>query len=163
MDSQQRALALEKIVSGGQTGVDRGALEAAMAWGLAHGGWCPRGRLAEDGTIPSRYQLDEVSSSDYRVRTEQNVVDSDATLILHHGRVQGGTLLTLELARKYARPRRVVDLSRPADAGAVARWIRQRDIRVLNVAGPRESNAPGISRQTQQFLLQVLADAAEIG
>lgn len=85
---------VRRIVSGGQTGVDRAALDVAMQLSIEHGGWCPRGRLAEDGTIPSRYDLRETRSAKYHVRTERNVVDSDATLILYRKSLTGGTLLT---------------------------------------------------------------------
>jgi hypothetical protein len=95
---------LSKIVSGGQTGVDRGALDAAIAAGLDHGGWCPTGRKAEDGTIPEKYQLSETSSSSYAGRTALNVRDSGGTLVLSKGLIRGGTRLTIELASRYDRP-----------------------------------------------------------
>ena len=110
---------LERVVSGGQTGVDRAALDAAIAVGLEHGGWCPRGRLAEDGVIPSEYQLRETWSADYPVRTEQNVRDSDGTLILGHGPLQGGTDLTWRMAKRHAKPCFVVDLSQAGDQEVV--------------------------------------------
>ena len=100
------------IVSGGQTGVDRAALDVAMAMGIGHGGWCPAGRLSEDGTVPSRYELRETDSSDYPARTEQNVIDSDATLILYEGRLKGGTLLTRRICRRLKRPHLVVRIDR---------------------------------------------------
>src|SRR4030042_6079458 len=93
-----------KILSGGQTGADRSALDVAIALGISHGGWCPRGRLAEDGRIPDRYQLRETDYREYAVRTEQNVVDSDATLILCSGVLSGGTELTLRLAERHHGP-----------------------------------------------------------
>ncbi|MEM8679348.1 MAG: putative molybdenum carrier protein, partial [Planctomycetota bacterium] len=97
-------LSLDKVVSGGQTGVDRGALDAAIYLGLPHGGWCPRGRLAEDGVIPARYELQETTAPQYAVRTEKNVIDSDATLILHSGPLSGGTKYTRAMAEKHQRP-----------------------------------------------------------
>ena len=146
-----------KIVSGGQTGVDRGALDAAIELGIAHGGWCPRARLAEDGTIPPRYALTETGSPEYHVRTERNVLDSDATLILCRGRPSGGTELTLRLARQYGRSCMVVDLEDPPAAEEVFRWIDSREVRVLNVAGPRESQCPGISVAAREFIFRVFA------
>jgi hypothetical protein len=146
-----------KIVSGGQTGVDRGALDAAIALGIPHGGWCPQGRLAEDGTIPIRYDLTETGSSDYAVRTEQNVVDSDATLILCRGRPSGGTELTRRLALRHEKPLLAVDLETAADFGAVRRWLSETPVGTLNVAGPRESQAPGISAEAREFLLGVFS------
>jgi hypothetical protein len=149
--------AVQRIVSGGQTGVDRAALDVAIRLGMAHGGWCPRGRLAEDGTIPPRYQLTETGSIDYPVRTEQNVIDSDATLILCRGRLFGGTELTRRFAAKHARPLLVVDLQSGQDDGLVRRWLSEHSVRVLNVAGPRESSAAGIGDQAVQFLYRVFS------
>jgi len=145
-----------KIVSGGQTGVDRGALDAAMALGIPHGGWCPRGRLAEDGPIPLIYQLAETDSPVYAVRTEKNVLDSDATLILCRGRPSGGTDLTLRLARRHARPHLLVDLNEPVLA-KVRRWLANIRPATLNVAGPRESQAPGIAVQAAKLLIRLFA------
>lgn len=137
---------LDRIVSGGQTGVDRGALDAALAAGFPCGGWCPAGRLAEDGAISHRYPLRETAQSDYRVRTRRNVEDGDGTLILAPGPLSGGTLLTLEYCRRSNRPCLVVDADEhPPDeaVGLAARWARRHDVRVLNVAGPRASGWEG--------------------
>jgi len=146
-----------KIVSGGQTGVDRGALDAAIELGIPHGGWCPRGRLAEDGRIPGRYRLSETDSPEYPVRTERNVLDSDATLILYCGRLSGGTELTLRLAEKHEKPCLVVDLDDPPDFDAARRWLAETGPGTLNVAGPRESQSPGIAARAIQFLNELLA------
>ena len=114
-----------KIISGGQTGVDRGALDAAISLGIPHGGWCPRGRLAEDGRIPDRYQLRETDSPDYPSRTEQNVLDSDATLILYRGRIAGGTEFTLRLAQQHGRPHRLsISTPRPIRPRSATGWRR---------------------------------------
>ncbi len=145
-----------RIVSGGQTGVDRGALDAAMALGIPHGGWCPKGRLAEDGTIPLLYELTETGSPAYAVRTERNVLDSDATIILCRGRPSGGTELTFRLAKRHAKPCLVMDLHKPALVG-VRRWLATVRPATLNVAGPRESQAPGITSQAAEFLVRLLA------
>lgn len=141
-----------RIVSGGQTGVDRGALDAAIALGVPHGGWCPRGRLAEDGRIPEQYPLQETESPDYAVRTRQNVLDSDGTLILHCGPFGGGTELTRRLALREGRPHLLVDLDKPPRPAAVWHWLAQHGIRTLNVAGPRESQCPGIAFRATEYL-----------
>ena len=146
-----------KIVSGGQTGVDRGALDAAITLGIPHGGWCPRGRLAEDGTIGDRYRLAETETSDYAQRTEKNVLDSDATLILCHGRPRGGTDLTRSLARKHGKPCLVVDLDEPPPPDDIRRWIGTHHVWVLNVAGPRESQSPGVSARAEAFVRRLFS------
>lgn len=149
---------VRKIVSGGQTGVDRAALDAALALGIACGGWCPRNRRAEDGRIPARYPLTETPAKDYRVRTRRNVRDSDGTLILVRGPLSGGTALTLRLAMDMAKPSLVVDLARRPRAVEVHAWLSTHRIRVLNVAGPRESSQPGISLQAKRFLHRILGN-----
>ena len=143
------------LISGGQTGVDRAALDLALELGLPCGGFCPRGRLAEDGPIEERYPLTETPSADYAQRTEWNVVRSDATLILHRGWPRGGTALTVRLARAHAKPTRLVDLAKEVDPRPVADWARA--FRVLNVAGPRESQSPGIYEAARQFLRAVFS------
>jgi hypothetical protein len=151
---------LERIVSGGQTGVDRAALDAAMVLGIPHGGWCPLGRIAEDGTIPTKYELQETLSPDYPIRTEQNVIDSDGTLILYRSRLFGGTELTRRLCVKHQRPMVALDLTaaKARDLRRVRRWLHGHSIRVLNVAGPRESSSPGIADEATRFLCRLLAD-----
>jgi len=141
-----------KVVSGGQTGVDRAALDAARAAGLPCGGWCPKGRLAEDGPIDSAYPLVETPSADYAQRTEWNVRDSDGTLVVARGRPKGGTALTVNLARRHGKPLLVVDLSQNPSPEEVSRWIEAGGIRVLNVAGPRESQSLAIGREARGFL-----------
>jgi putative molybdenum carrier protein len=144
-------------VSGGQTGVDRAALDVAIAAGVPHGGWCPRGRRAEDGVVPARYALREHASDEYAARTEANVVDSDGTLVLARGAVAGGTALTKRLADAHGKPCLVVDLDAAPDPVTVRRWIDAHAIEVLNVAGPRESQRPGICAAAAAFLRAVLA------
>lgn len=147
-----------RIISGGQTGVDRAALDVALALGIECGGWCPRGRRAEDGPIPDQYPLVETPTDDYPERTERNVCDSDGTLILTRGKPDRGTALTLRLANRHEKPLYVVDLDQPAsdETERVRRWLVQQRIDVLNVAGPRESAHEGIYAQAVMFLRAVV-------
>ena len=147
---------IDRIVSGGQTGVDRGALDAALVLGLACGGWCPSGRWAEDGPIDPRYPLRETPSRDYPERTEWNVRDSDGTLVLTRGRPKGGTALTIALARRHGRPLLVLDLAEDPDPAEVRLWAEAHGVSTLNVAGPRESQQPGIQDETCRFLERAL-------
>jgi hypothetical protein len=145
-----------KIVSGGQTGVDRAALDAAIAVGLPCGGWCPKGRKAEDGTIADRYPLVETENADYIVRTKRNVRDSDATLILNRGDTTGGTAETALAAQQLRKPCLVVDVNADTETAPVIAWIRQHNVSILNVAGPRESKCPGIYSDVYPFLQRLL-------
>ena len=148
---------LKKIVSGGQTGVDRAALDAARGLRFQTGGWCPRGRRAEGGPIPRRYRLSETPSRDYAQRTSWNVRDSDGTLVLNRGRLDGGTLMTVELARKrHSKPVLILDLDRRLDRSRLRAWVARHHISTLNVAGPRESKRPGIYREARDALLKLL-------
>ena len=143
------------IVSGGQSGVDRAALDVAISLGLRCGGWCPAGRWAEDGPIADRYPLRPTPSAQPAQRTEWNVRDSDATLIVASPPLTGGTALTRRLADRLGRRCLVLD---PGDPEAVAlgrSWLRENDSSVLNVAGPRESHPPGIYRAARRFLTEV--------
>jgi hypothetical protein len=146
----------QKIVSGGQTGVDRAALDFALERCFPCGGWCPEDREAEDGRIPDRYPLEEVTGG-YRVRTEKNVIDSDATLIIIIDKLSGGTLLTRNLCRKRGRPYVVVKLESADAVETARRLLRNPGIFVLNVAGPRESGEPGIYDRTLGFLRSAFA------
>jgi hypothetical protein len=152
---------VRKIVSGGQTGVDRGALDAAIALGIEHGGWCPRGRLAEDGVIPSRYQLTETASFEYWVRTQQNVIDSDGTLILYRDAMSGGTELTYRMTLKHGKPCLRVDLNGHLDLASARRWLSENAIQELNVAGPRDSTAPGIADEAREYVTSLLSITGE--
>lgn len=148
-----------KIVSGAQTGVDRAALDVALDLGFACGGWVPRGRLAEDGVVPHRYPVRETQGRGYAERTVRNVRDTDATLILTRGAPTGGTALTLRSAETLRRPCLVVDLAADASPSAVDAWLHERQVRILNVAGPRESSAPGIYDEAADFLRALLSPA----
>lgn len=136
-----------KIVSGGQTGADRAALDAAIALGMEYGGWLPLGRKTETGPLPASYRLKELDSPRYRERTEQNVIDSDATLICSFGPLTGGSALTEALAVKHDRPCLHIDfelISQEQAAAAIQRWLQKHAIGTLNVAGPRSSGEPRI-------------------
>jgi hypothetical protein len=148
---------ITKIISGGQTGVDRAALDVALEVGLPCGGWCPKGRKAEDGVIPERYPLLETASAVYPERTRRNVQDSEGTLILTNGPATGGTALTIEQAARYDKPCLILDLAEMPQPAAVRTWADTHNIGVLNVAGPRASEKPGIYAQAAQFLREALA------
>lgn len=153
---------LRQIISGGQTGVDRGALDAAMELGLEHGGSCPAGRRAEDGVIPERYVLEEHTSAKYPPRTAKNVCDADATLILVSGkRVTPGTRLTAKIAHERGKPWLAADLTKPDHLSKVVEWLREIDPEILNVAGPRESKFRGIQETTSTFVGRVLSRLRE--
>lgn len=149
-----------RIISGGQSGVDRGALLAAIELGIQHGGWCPRGRLAEDGPIDERFQLLETESSQYHVRTERNVTDSNGTLIIHRGPLTGGTALTERFAHLHGKHCLLVDLQKPVLPAEILAWIAQHRISVLNIAGPRESSVPGIQEDARQLVYLLFAAPA---
>lgn len=149
-----------QIISGGQTGVDRAALDAALERGFPCGGWCPKGRRAEDGPLPARYPLREMDSAAYPARTARNVRDSDGTLILLRGRSDRGTALTRRLAEEAGKPLLVVDLADTDPDVAVHRilsWTREHRIEVLNAAGPRASGCPGIYREVLEVMRGVIA------
>ncbi len=140
--------------------MDRAALDVAYEVGLEIGGWCPKGRLAEDGPIPDRYALCETPTPEYAERTECNVRDSDATLIVDHGFLTGGTALTRDLAIAMARPFHVVDLAYDRKVPVVLDWLKTHRVSTLNIAGPRETKSPGIYEETKEFLSQLLKSAS---
>lgn len=145
-----------RIVSGGQTGVDRAALDVAIRLGIPCGGWVPRGRRAEDGPLAGHYPMQETKSRVYASRTQRNVEGSEATLILCRGRPSGGTAFTIACATALGRPHRVVDLQGAPVPADIRKWLRDNGISVLNVAGPRESASPGIYGEAAAFLEAVL-------
>ena len=147
---------IEMLISGGQTGADRAALDVALRHGFPHGGWCPAGRRAEDGPIGGQYQLIETPSSDYLQRTEWNVRDSDGTVVFTFSvHATGGSLRTIEFAREQRKPH--VQISRTSDRPAfdLQQFVERRGIKRLNVAGPRESEDPGMHR----WVMEVIEDA----
>lgn len=155
-----------KIVSGGQTGVDRGALDAALEMGVSCGGWCPKGRRAEDGRIPDRYPLAELQDEQYQRRTLRNVLDSDATLIIYFGVLSGGTELTLKFCIIHAKPYRLIDACEILAARAaeqIAEFVGETGVEVLNVAGPRASQEAYASEYAFEALTQYLRRRSEQG
>lgn len=148
-------LPIHKIISGGQTGVDRAALDWAINCGIPHGGWCPKGRLACDGILHERYLLLETESSGYRQRTKRNVVDSDGTVIFNIGNLDGGTLQTMKFALSTKKPHMVLQLDDRELLDSIqdfSSWISENQIQTLNVAGPREEKRPGIYVLVGRFL-----------
>lgn len=144
---------IKRVISGGQTGVDRAGLDAALNAGIPIGGYCPKDRRSEDGTIPEHYPLQELSSKEYAARTEKNVVESDGTLILNRGNLTTGTKKTQEYAIKHLKPCLVVQLEEPIEPSHVIRWIDGQQIANLNIAGPRESKFPvGIYNEALAYL-----------
>jgi len=156
-----RRFVVEKIISGGQTGADRAALDVAVELGLASGGWIPRGRRAEDGTVPRRYEsLVEAESESYDHRTELNVRDSDATVVFSFGPPTGGSALTAKRTRSLGKSLLTLDLERSNTDGAVAllrSWLAATRPRVLNVAGPRSSQEPRIAEATAMILRRAIS------
>ena len=146
---------INKIISGGQTGVDRAALDVAIKLTIPHGGWIPQGRLTEDGPLPPEYQLKETRSTSYANRTEKNVLEGDATLIISRGALTGGSEYTRDMALKHNRLWLHIDLNKiPAFQAAIAinDWISNKGIEILNVAGPRASKDPKIYKDTLNII-----------
>jgi|MudIll2142460700_1097286.scaffolds.fasta_scaffold155278_2 predicted Rossmann-fold nucleotide-binding protein len=145
-----------KIISGGQTGVDRAALDVAFEAGIPCGGWCPKGRKAEDGPIDPKYPLKETKSEEYPVRTEANVIEADGTFVLTFGRPTEGTAFTIQAAVKHKKPYLLIDLKKKINPLFALDWAKKRKIRILNVAGPKESKIPGIYKMAKDFLMEIL-------
>lgn len=143
---------VEQIVTGGQTGVDRAAMDFALENGIPLGGWCPRGRRAEDGVIDKKYPLRETPTESYAERTRWNARDADGVLILTRGEPSGGTRLGLEHAQRLGKPVLVIDLNQPFDVASVRNWLVAHRIRQLGVGGPREGQHPGIYQAAMKFL-----------
>ena len=141
-----------KIISGGQTGVDRAVLDFALENNIPCGGWCPKGRKAEDGVIPNFYPLIETTSEEYGFRTQKNVQDSDGTLVLYLNNPDRGTDITQEFCKTENKPILQVILSKWLNYKLIHGWIISNNIKILNIAGPRESNEPGVYYATLQFL-----------
>lgn len=146
---------VKKIISGGQTGADQAALDVALKLGIPHGGWIPKGRMTENGPLEDKYQLQEMDSTNYNKRTEQNVIDSDGTLIISHGTLTGGSEFTREMAIQHNRPWLHANLNKSIAfhvAQEIRSWIKEHKIVVLNVAGPRASKNKKIYKTTTDIL-----------
>ena len=152
---QGRNISITRIISGGQTGADRAALDFAISRGISHGGCIPKGRRTEEGSLPEKYKLREMPTASYPERTAQNVIDSDGTLIVSRGSLRGGSALTRRLAAQYRKPCLHIDLKETLQDEAVPRireWVNSNAIAILNVAGPRASENPDIYRETLGLL-----------
>lgn len=146
---------ISKIISGGQTGADRAALDFAIGYNIPHGGWIPKGRRTEDGPLADKYQLRERPDNSYSKRTEQNILYSDGTLIISHGRLSGGSSSTRRLAKKHYHPWIHVDMdeiSLQDAADKIRGWLKENNIKILNVAGPRASKDPRIYQTSLEVL-----------
>lgn len=167
---------INKIITGGQTGVDQAALDAAIEAGISYGGKCPKGRIDENGLIPGRFShLEEVTGEfktekeNYDARTMKNIEESDGTLIIVPSiplpkNIQDGTLLTIQEAKKQGKPHLLIDISEPQkiNESLIIEWIKEHDISCLNVAGPRESNAKGINMASLELLGKILVHLKHI-
>jgi hypothetical protein len=153
-------LKLMRIISGGQTGVDRGALDVGLELGIPIGGYCPKRRRSEDGTIPAQYPLIETNTSNYGIRTEKNVIESDGTLVLNVGQVSSGTAYTIKMAKRHKKPCLVVQLDdeNPKAMEEILDWLKTHEIKTLNVAGCRESKISGIHKLSSEFLRMVFSN-----
>lgn len=150
---------VKKVISGGQTGADRGGLDAAILAGVEVGGWCPRGRKAEDGRIPDQYPLKEHESPDYPPRTLANIKDSDGTVIFTFGPAERGSALTIHLSKKLDKPFLHIDLKKTnAHQASVLVWLflRKNRVATVNIAGNRESKSPGIGRLVENVMKRIL-------
>ena len=146
---------VNKIISGGQTGADRAALDVAIKLGISHGGWIPKGRLTENGMLNDKYHLKEMDTANYNKRTEQNVIDSDGTLIISHGKLTGGSDYTLDMVLRHGRQLLHIDLNKIESIQAarqIRSWFEEHEIEVLNIAGPRASKDSAIYQATVDIL-----------
>jgi len=162
---------ISKIISGGQTGADRGGLNAAIKLGIPHGGYCPSGRRAEDGRVPHEYNLIETGSLEYPVRTLANIRASDGTIVFTQGAAEAGSALTIHKCQGEGKPVLHLNLASPGIIGLVNDETNIQVIRdwltyhlpdtgkgILNIAGNRESKAPGIQKKVEELLIKVFSD-----
>lgn len=157
----------QKIISGGQTGVDRGALDAAIEDGFPCGGWCPEGRKAENGPIPLKYPLKELPAGDYNDRTKANVTDSDGTLIIYNGQLKGGTLLSFKHSKLESKPVLAlkvcnIDQEMNESLNIIFKWLNFNQINILNVSGPRLSEWPGGYGTAYRIIKEIIKESLTI-
>ncbi|MBF0498756.1 MAG: putative molybdenum carrier protein [Candidatus Riflebacteria bacterium] len=158
--TSDRRFRLGRLISGGQTGVDRMALDTAMKLGICVAGWCPAGRLSETGPIPALYPLIETTTPRYAARTRMNVRDSDATLIFTWGTAAGGTALSATFAKAMKRPHLMLDMQKCHIETAVDElltWLKREQPTTLNVAGPRATEAPELMEHVRNVLTIAVA------
>jgi hypothetical protein len=159
-DIQITTIKISKIISGGQTGADQAALDAAAKIKIPYGGWIPKGRKTEAGRLPDRYRMCEMPTKSYALRTEQNVVCSDGTLIISHGPLSGGSKYTQAMAAKHSKPYLHINLCESGDAKAAESakaFVKENKIKILNVAGPRASEDPRIYLAAMRLITRVLS------
>ena len=154
-----REILIRKIISGGQTGADQGGIDAAIKYSFLYGGWIPKGRLTENGPLSDEYQLKEMPTKNYSDRTEKNVLASNGTVIITHGKLTGGSALTKKFAKKHKRSYLHIDLNKtPAflASSKIKTWTNKNNIEVLNVAGSRASKDPQIYEDTKYIIQGVI-------
>lgn len=154
-------MAITKIISGGQTGVDRAGLDAAIALNIEHGGYVPKGRKAEDGQVPQKYHMEEMKKGGCPARTKKNIEASDGTVIFCQSRPSTGTKLTVDHAVQIKKPVLVLEIdavSKQAAVGMIREWIARENIEVMNVAGPRQSSAPIVALMAKKILIEALSE-----
>ena len=153
-------MTLAKIISGGQTGVDHGALDAALDNKFPCGGWCPPGRMAEDGPIDDIYPMSEMDHGSYAERTRQNVIDSDGTVIIYFSELEGGTRVTLQYCIQLKKPHKLInarEIPLMQAAELITHFIDSFSINILNVAGTRQSKAP----EAHDYAYKVMSNVIE--
>jgi len=154
-------MAVKKIISGGQTGVDRAGLDAAIELNIDHGGHIPQKRKSEDGLVPLKYKMEELTRGGYPTRTKKNIESSDGTLVFCQGKPSTGTKLTIDHAEQINKPCLVLDVdavSKQTAIGMIREWITKEGIKVLNVAGPRLSSAPIVATMAKRILIEALVE-----
>ncbi len=152
----KKKIIINKIITGGQSGVDRSALDFSIKHNIPHGGWCPKNRWAEDGRIPDKYNLTETVEESPKSRTYNNVMDSDATLIIFKRNKDEGTNKTIEFCIRNKKPYFEIDLRKNVEQSEFKEWAALNKIEILNIAGPRESNNPGIYNKISPLLEHLL-------
>ncbi len=151
---------IKKVISGGQTGADKAALDVAIELGIQHGGWIPKGRMVEDGRLTDKYKLQETKNIGYSQCTELNILESDGTLILTHGKLTGGSVLIQQISKKHNRPCLHIDLNEinePKAVQIISTWIEARKMKTMNVTGPRVGKDPEIYEAAKRILITVFS------